>query len=381
MIGRCRGKVFTTLDLMKGYHQIKMSSESKDKTAFTCHLGLFQYKRMPFGLTNAPATFQRLMNRLFSGTEWNFVFVYLDDILIVSKSMEEHLKHVEQVLQRLKEVGLKLKPQKCAFAQTKIDYLGHTLSPEGVQPNDAKVRAVKEFPRPSSSTEVRRFLGMVNFYRRHVPDLASVARPFTALTRKDKDTGTIVKFDWDDQCEAAFQKVKEMLVSAPLLHPPDLSKPFFLWTDASGKGFGALLEQEGEDNKRYPIAYASRQTNQAEAKYAPTELEVAALVYAVEHFEVYLLGNSFTVYTDHKALVSTFISHMGSQTKGLLARWYLRISRFLPKMSLEYKPGSANIVADSLSRSPVENTKCATVLQVGEEIPQLKLNNRVRTRT
>ena len=143
-----------------------------------------------------------------------------------------------------------LKPKKCAFAQTRIDYLGHTLSPQGVQPNDAKIRAVKEFPRPSSILKIRRFLGMVNLYRRHVPNLASVARPLTALMRKDKDTGSLVKFVWDDQCESAFLKVKELLVSAPLLHPPDLSKPFFLWTDASGKGFGAFLEQE-EDKKRY----------------------------------------------------------------------------------------------------------------------------------
>ena len=192
MIGHCRGKVFTTLDLMKGYHQIKLRSESKDKTAFTCHLGLFQYKRMPFGLTNTPATFQGLMNWLFSGTERNFVFVYLDDILTVSKSMEEHLKYMEQVLRCLEEIGLKLKLQKCAFAQTSIDYLGHTLSPKGVQPNDAKVRAVKEFPRPLSSIEVRQFLGIVNFYHRHVPNLASVAISLTGLTRKGKDTGSLI---------------------------------------------------------------------------------------------------------------------------------------------------------------------------------------------
>ena len=254
------------------------------------------------------------------------------------------------------------------FAQTKIDYLGHTLSPQGVQPNDTKISAVKDFSRLSTSSEVRRFLSMVNFYCRHAPNLATVARPLTALTRKDKDTGSVVKFVWDYQCESAFQKVKEMLVSALLLHPPALSKPFFLWTDASGKGFGVLLEQEGEDEKGYPIAYASRQTNQAEAKYAPTELKVAALVYA--NFEVYLLGNSFTVYTDHRALVSAFISHMGSQTKGLLARWYLRISRFLPKMRLEYKPGLTNVVADSLSKAPAENNESAAVLQ---EVPSLKL--------
>ena len=175
----------------------------------------------------------------------------------------------------------------------------------------------------------------------------------TALTRKDKSSGQSVPFVWDENCEAAFSKIKELLVSAPLLRPPDLSKHFYLWTDASCKGFGAVLEQCGDDGKRYPIAYASCQTNPAEAKYAPTELEVAALVYAVEHFEVYLLGNETTVYTDHQALVSAFLSHMKSQTKGILARWYLRISRFLPTLKIEYKPGATNVVADALSRAPV----------------------------
>jgi len=350
---------------MKGYHQIKMAPESKEKTAFICHLGLFQYRRMPCGLTNAPATFQRLMNKLFTGAKWNFLFVYVDDLLIVSKTFEEHIRHIEQVLKQLDEAGLRLRPKKCSFPQTTIEYLGHMLSPDGVKLNDNKVKAVKEFQQPSSCKEVKSFLGLVNFYKRHLPNLAAITRPLTALTRKDKSTGTSVPFVWDDKCEVAFQEVKRMLVSAPLLHPPDLIKPFYLWTNASQKGFGALLEQEESDGQRYPIAYASRQTNPAEAKYAPTELEVAALVYAVEYFEVYLLGNEFTVYTDHQSLVSAFISHMKNQSKGLLAWWYLRIARFLPKMSLQYKPGAANVVADSLSRAPLLNQeKKPSVLQV-----------------
>ena len=351
-VGRCGGKIFSTLDLMKGYHHIKMTSESKEKTAFTCHLGLFQYRRMPFGLTNAPATFQRLMNKLFCGPKWKFLFVYLDDLLIVSQSFQEHIEHVKQVLNQLEEAGLRLRPEKCSFAQTSVEYLGHTLSLDGVRPNDNKVKAVKEFKRPTCCKEVKSFLGLVNFYRRHLPNLAAITRPLTALTRKDKETGTTVPFVWDEPCELAFQEVKRLLVSAPLLHPPDMTKPFYLWTDASEKGFGALLEQEDSDGSRYPVAYASRQTNPAEAKYAPTELEVAALVYAVEHFEVYLLGSEFTVYTDHQSLVSAFISHMKSQSRGLLARWYLRVARFLPKMKLEYKPGRINGVADALSRAP-----------------------------
>ena len=159
--GRCKGKVFTTLDLMKGYHQIRVHSES---TAFTCHKGNFQYRRMPFGLTNAPATFQRLMSQLFSGKDWDFVFVYLDDLLIVTKSMLEHLDHLKKVLNRLMEFGLKLKPKKCAFAREQVDYLGHTLSTEGMRPNSAKDEAVENFPKPKSSKEIKSFLGLVNFY-------------------------------------------------------------------------------------------------------------------------------------------------------------------------------------------------------------------------
>ena len=347
---------------MKGYHQISMAPKSKDKTAFTCHLGLFQYKRMSFGLTNAPATFQRLMNKLFSGVGWNFVFVYLDDILIVSKSFEEHLQHVEKVLRQLEEVGLKLRPKKCCFAQTRIEYLGHTLSPQGVQPNDGKVKAVKDFPRPMSCTEVKQFLGIVNICRRHVPNLA-----------KDKSTGSTVQFMWNDDCESAFKEIKEKLVSAPLLHPPDLTKQFYLCTDTSEKGFGALLDRKGRAQELVSYCLCQQTDESCRSQVRPQKLEVAALVYAVEHFEVYLLGNEFTVYTDHQALVSAFISHMESQTRGLLARWYLRISRFLPKMRIEYKPGAANVVADSLSRAPLTETENRRVLHMTEEVPCLQL--------
>ena len=184
--------------------------------------------------------------------------------------------------------------------------------------------------------------------------MAMIARPLTALTRKDKTTGRTVIFEWSQECDEAFQTLKTMLMTAPVLIPPDLSKEFFLWTDASARGFGAVLEQRDDSGEPHPIAFASRQTNPAESKYAPTELEVAALVYGVEYFEVYLLGNHVTVYTDHQALVSAFMSQLKSQTKGLLARWYLRLSRFIPLMKLEYKPGRANVVADSLSRAQEE---------------------------
>ena len=333
MVGRNKPKIFTSLDLMRGYHQVKMDEDSKHKTAFVCHMGLFQFRRMPFGLTNAPATFQRLMSQLFAGKEWEFVSVYLDDLLIASKSMTEHMVHVKKVLSRLKDVGLRLKPSKCMFATEEIEYLGHTLTPEGVKPNSKKVEAVRNFPIPKNVKEVKSFLGLANFYRRHIPDMATISRTLTALTRKN------MEFKWTAECEVTFKEIKKRLVSAPVLRPPDLDRPFILWTDASERGFGAVLEQESEDGQRHPIAYASRATNGAERKYAPTELEVAALVFALEHFRVYLLGNQVKAYTDHQALVSAFIPYLKSQTKGILARWYLRLSQYLPNAHLSTSQG------------------------------------------
>ena len=310
MVGKHKPIVFTSLDLICGYHQVKMAWESMHKTAFVCHLGQYQYRRMPFGLTNAPATFQRLMSQLFSGKEWEFVTVYLDDVLIASQNIKEHLEHIRKVLVQLSEAGLRLKPSKCVFVASKIEYLGHTLTAQGVRPNSKKVEAVKCFPRPSTVKEVKSFLGLANFYCRHIPDTARISRPLTLLTRKD------VHFDWTEECEVAFCDIKERLVSAPVLHPPDQTQPFQLWTDASERGFGAVFEQTVGESRRHPIAYASRATNDVECKYATTELEVAA--FALEHFQVYLLGNKVTVYSDHQALVSSFIPYLKSQTKGLL---------------------------------------------------------------
>jgi len=217
---------FTTLDLMRGYHQVKVAEESKAKTAFVCHRGLYQFRRMPFGLTNAPATFQRLMDKLFNG--WSYVFIYLDDILIASKNFAEHIAHITEVLQRLQEAGLKLKPSKCRFAEKQVDYLGFSISASGVCPTQKNVLAVKEFPRPTSVKEVKRFLGLANFYRRHLQDMGIISRPLTALTRKNKQTGQPVTFEWSTKCEESFKKIKELLISSPILVPSDLGKEFFL---------------------------------------------------------------------------------------------------------------------------------------------------------
>ena len=206
------------------------------------------------------------------------------------------------------------------FATKQVEFLGYTLTAEGVRPNQKNVEAVVDFPKPKSAKDVRRFLGMANFYRRHIQGMGAMCRPLTELTKKEKGSGNPVLFVWTEECQKAFEEVTRSLSSAPLLQPPDWEKEFFLWTDASLLGFGAVLEQETTEGKRAPIAYASRATTSAEKKYGVTELEVAALVYALEHFEVYLLGNNVAVFTDHKALVQSYIPYLKSQQKGLLAR-------------------------------------------------------------
>ena len=357
-----------------------MAEESKEKTAFICHRGLYQFHRMPFGLTNAPATFQRLMEGLFAG--WDFVFIYLDDILIASRSFSEHISHITQVLKRLQEAGLRVKPSKCTFAENQIDYLGFTISAKGVCPTNKNVLAVKEFPRPTSVKEVKRFLGLANFYRRHLQNMGVICRPLTALTKKDKQTGQPVTFEWSTQCEESFQKIKEMLISSPVLVPPDLDKDFFLWVDACEEGFGAILEQISEDGLRHPVAYASRATNDAEKKYPPTKLEMAAIVFALNHFEVYLMGHKITAYTDHQALVSGYISYMKGQSKGLLSRWYLKVSQYLPDLTLEHKPGKSNEAADALSRAPIQMSTfddMGMVLQIGPSHPEETLLQNIHT--
>ena len=199
------------------------------------------------------------------------------------------------------------------------------------------------------------------------------------MTKRDKSSGEWVAFDWTPQCKQVFQRLKKLLITAPVFQHPDLSKPFFLWTDASEAGFGAILEQEGEDKLRHPIAYARRQTNDAEKKYAPTQLEVAALVFGVEHFEVYLLGNKVTVFAYHQVLVSAFLTHLKSQTKGLLARWYLRLSKFLPNIELQFKPGTTNGAADALSLSPTEVTNvCLVCITAESDDVLVKVQNEQR---
>ena len=200
-------KYFTTLDLASGYWQVPLDDDSRPKTAFTTHQGLFEFVRMPFGLCNAPATFQRAMQTVLAGLEWRDCFVYIDDILVVSRTFEEHLQHLEQVFDRLRKANLRLKPKKCSFLCKEVSYLGHLISVEGVRPDPEKTEKVKCFPEPRDVTQVRQFLGLASYYRRFVPNFAKIASPLHVLLKKDN------VFQWSAECSSAFQQLKDVLTS------------------------------------------------------------------------------------------------------------------------------------------------------------------------
>ena len=232
---------FSTLDLAAGYWQIKMHPEFSPKTAFVTHEGLHEFTVMPFGLTNAPAAFQRVMQQVVMGLNAadapNFVSVYIDDVLVFSRTLEEHLDHLERVLKRLIEVGLKLKPQKCHFVRQEVGFLGHVITPQGLKTSEQHILAVREFPVPDSVRAVRQFMGLCSYYRRFVKGFASIAPPLHALTRKG------ASFSWSEDCEHAFQELKRRLCESPILAYPAFDKQFVLETDASIKGIGAVLSQ------------------------------------------------------------------------------------------------------------------------------------------
>lgn len=348
-----KSKIFSTLDLASGYWQIEMDPKDREKTAFICEQGLFEYNIMPFGLCNAPATFQRLMDAILAGLKWTCCLVYLDDIIIYSESFEDHLKHLSMVFQRLQEAGLNLKASKCHFAKSYINYLGHVVSDQGISPDPKKVEAVKDFPKPKSLREVRSFLGLTSYYRRFIKDYAKIAVPINHLLKAD------VKFEWTLECQKAFEHLKDLLTKAPILSPPDFTEVFKLQTDASDQGLGAVLAQDIR-NREHVIAYASRTLSSAEIKWDTREKEALAIVWGCEHFRPYLIGQFFIIETDHGSL-----RWLMNVQKGRLARWGLRLSEF--DFQIKHKPGKFNGNADGISRMPLPNSN--TDSTNSDEIP------------
>ena len=339
-------KYFSTLDLCSGYWQIQLDPDTREKSAFTTHSGLYEFTRMPFGLCNAPATFQRLLQTVLSGLEGKFCFVYLDDILICSKSFEEHLQHLQQIFERLRKAGLTLKPKKCSFLRKQVIYLGHVISSSGISPDPSKTQKVRDYPEPTDVKKVRQFLGLASYYRRFIPDFAKIANPLHSLTKKGK------VFQWSVKCQEAFDLLKQKLISAPVLSYPKFGpeEEFIVETDASILGIGAVLAQKQQDGHVHPVAYASRTLNPHEQNYAITELETLALVWALKQFRPYILGHHCTVFTDHSACSSLLKSPHPSAK---LARWAMSIQDL--DLDIKYRSGKSNVNADALSRNHSES--------------------------
>lgn len=329
---------FSTLDLASGYWQVKMDERDIEKTAFSTPDGHYECMRMPFGLVNAPSTFQRLMNITLSGLTSVECLVYLDDIIVFSKTFKEHISHIRNVFDRLRKANLKLKFTKCQFASKEVKYLGHYVSSNGVYPDPEKTEVVKNYPQPKNIKQIRAFLGLVGFYRKFIPEYAHKAQPLTKLTRKNE------KFVWKEDQEEAFRYFKKKLTSPPVLSFPNFKKPFVLSTDASGKAIGAVLSQLHGDNEK-PIAYASRQLNKAELNYSVTEQECLAVVWAIKTFRCYLYGTKFQVITDHRAL-SWLLSLKDPTSR--LARWAILLSEY--DFEIKYRSGKKHNHADALSR-------------------------------
>ena len=268
--------------------------EARSKTAFVTPFGLYQFKVMPFGLSGAPATFQRMMDNLTRGLSES-TGAYLDDLVIYSSIWKKHLEHVREVLSRLQGAGLTAKPRKCQFGMSKCIYLGHVVGSGTVSPDPLKLEAIRSFPTPTVKKQVRAFLGLTGYYRRLIPDFASIASPLSDLTRKSAQEKVV----WAAQCDKAFTELKQRLCSKPILKSPDFNCPFTLQTDASDRGVGAVLSQTDEDGLEHPVAYYSRKLLSREEKYATVEKECLAIKLAVEAFSV---CRHFTIQTDHKAL-------------------------------------------------------------------------------
>jgi hypothetical protein len=326
-------KFFTKPDLRSGYHQVRMHPEDVHKTAFRTHNGLYEFLVMAFGLCNAPATFQALMNDMLRPFLRRFVLVFFDDILIYSRTWADHLRHLRAILDELRRHHLFVKRTKCSFGASSIAYLGHVISAAGVAMDPAKVQAIHDWPAPRSPWAVRGFLGLAGYYRKFVHNYGAIAAPLTALLKKEG-------FSWDDTAAAAFTALKAVVTSAPVLAMRDFAKLFAVECDASTFGFGAVLVQEG-----HSVAFFSRPVVPRHRSLAAYEHELIGLVQAVRHWRSYLWGWRFLVKTDHYSLkylldlrLTTIPQH----------HWVGKLLGF--DLSVEYRSGATNVVADALSR-------------------------------
>ncbi len=298
-VDKIRGKkYYTSIDLASEYWQVEVDEDSQDIIAFVISWELYQFNVMPFGLTNAPATFQRLMNYVLYDYLNNFVIVYLNDILVYSDTFDEHINHLKKIFTKLREANLIIKLKKCKFGQRKIKFLGYMIGTDGLRTNPENIEKIINCPVPTDVTGVRKFIGLCNYYRKFIKGLSKLSKPLRRLLKKD------IKFFWRPKEQETFEKLKRILIEAPVLLFLNFDKLFRLCTDASLKGLGVVLEQEDENENLRPIAYANRSLTPAEKNYHTTDLKCLAIIWSVRHFHKYLINKLFKIFTDHSALKS-----------------------------------------------------------------------------
>ena len=361
-------KLFSTIDMKAGYHQVTVEESHKCRTAFTVGpLGFFEYNKMPFGLSNSPATYQRLMEECLGSLNMKICVIYLDDLIIFSDTFEQHLERLDIVLTRLQQCNLKLSPDKCYFLQERVKFLGHVVSHEGIETDPDKIEKIRNWPRPSNPDELRSFVAFAGYYRRFVKDFSKVTKPLTDLlpptsTRKNAKPKKTKDWKWEEEHEVTINKLKDILTSPPILAYPEFQQPFELHTDASGKGLGAILYQM-QDNQKKVIAYASRSLSRAEKNYSAFKLEYLALKWAVtEKFSDYLTNNKFTVYTDNNPLTHILSSAKLDATG---QRWASALGQY--DFDIVYRAGLNNVDADTMSRYPFELVTEGNSMKIDEK--------------
>ena len=346
--------IFTSLDLQSGYWQVEMTEASKPLTAFTVGpLGFYECVRMPFGLTNAPATFQHLMETCLGEIHLKWCIIYLDDIIVFSRTPEEHIEILKCVFEKLSKAGLRLKPSKCEFFKSRVAYLGHIVSKDGIETDPKKIEAIKKWPIPRTVTEVQSFLGLTNYYRKFIPKYVQVAKPINQLVSGENANKKKASIEWTEECQFAFEHLKQLCSQTPILAYANYQRSFKLHTDASESGLGAVLYQKQDDDTECVIAYASRTLSKAERNYNTHKLEFLALKWSItERFHEYLYGGHFEVYTDNNPLTYILTSAKLDATG---QRWVASLANY--NFKIFYKSGKLNVEADALSHIPWENVQ------------------------